>query len=36
MKKILFTALALFLFGYTNAQSRAKGTIELTPQIGYS
>lgn len=36
MKKILFTAFALCFFGYTNAQSRAKGTIEITPQIGYS
>jgi hypothetical protein len=36
MKKIVFTVFALCLFGFSNAQSRSKGAIEITPQIGYS
>ena len=36
MKKIIFVAVAALSFGFANAQSREKGTIELIPQIGYS
>ena len=35
MKKIIFVAVAALSFGFANAQSREKGTIELIPQIGY-
>lgn len=35
MKKIILTTLAVVSFGFANAQSREKGTIELTPKIGY-
>ena len=36
MKKIIFTFIALCAFGFTNAQSRENGAIELVPQIGFS
>ncbi len=36
MKKIILSVLALGAFTFTNAQTREKGAIELTPQIGYS
>ena len=36
MKKIILSVLALGAFTFSNAQSREKGAIELTPQIGYS
>ncbi|MCU4188604.1 porin family protein [Flavobacterium sp. HXWNR29] len=36
MKKIFFAAIAVMVFGFTNAQNREKGAIELIPQIGYS
>ena len=36
MKKILLPFIALISFGYLNAQSKDKGTIEITPKIGYS
>jgi hypothetical protein len=36
MKKKLLSLIALVCFGLTNAQIREKGTIEITPKIGYS
>lgn len=36
MKKMVFAALAVLVFGFANAQNREKGAIELIPQIGYS
>ena len=36
MKKIFFAVIAVMVFGFTNAQNREKGAIELIPQIGYS
>lgn len=36
MKKIIFVAVAALSFGFANAQSREKGTIELIPQIGFA
>lgn len=36
MNKIILTTVAILSFGFANAQSREKGTIELTPQIGYA
>ncbi|QKJ61981.1 porin family protein [Flavobacterium sp. M31R6] len=36
MKKILLSLLAVISFAFTNAQSREKGTVEITPKIGYS
>jgi hypothetical protein len=36
MKKIILSVLALGAFTFSNAQTREKGAIELTPQIGYS
>jgi len=36
MKKILLSLVALATFGFVNAQSRDKGTIEITPKIGIS
>lgn len=36
MKKLFFTAVTLFIVGFSTAQVREKGTFELTPQIGYS
>lgn len=36
MKKIILSAAALLVFGFSNAQLREKGAIELTPQIGYA
>jgi hypothetical protein len=36
MKKVLLSAVAILAFGFVNAQTREKGTIELIPQIGYS
>lgn len=36
MKKLLFTAAAVFAFVFANAQQREKGAIELAPHIGYS
>ena len=36
MKKIILSATFLLTLSFMNAQTRAKGTIELTPQIGYS
>lgn len=36
MKKILLSLAALATFGFANAQSRDKGTIEITPKIGIS
>ena len=36
MKKILLLLLAVLSFGFANAQSKDKGTIEITPKIGYS
>lgn len=36
MKKILLSLITLFSFAFTNAQSKEKGTIEITPKIGYS
>lgn len=36
MKKILLSLIALISFAFVNAQSREKGTIEITPKIGYS
>lgn len=34
MKKIILSALAVFAFGFANAQLREKGEIEIVPQIG--
>lgn len=36
MKKLVLSAMAVFAFTFSNAQSREKGTVELIPQIGYS
>ncbi|MBW4358913.1 porin family protein [Flavobacterium taihuense] len=36
MKKILLPLIALISFAYANAQSKEKGTFEITPKIGYS
>jgi hypothetical protein len=36
MKKNLLTLVALVTFGFANAQSRERGTIEITPKIGTS
>nr|WP_315200419.1 porin family protein [uncultured Flavobacterium sp.] len=36
MKKNLLPLIALISFTFANAQSREKGTIEITPKIGYS
>lgn len=36
MKKILLPLIALISFTFANAQSRQKGTIEITPKIGFS
>lgn len=36
MKKILLSLVALATFGFANAQSKDKGTIEITPKIGTS
>ncbi|PKB16738.1 porin family protein [Flavobacterium sp. 5] len=36
MKKILLPLVALISFGFANAQSKGKGTIEITPKIGFS
>ena len=36
MKKIILTVFTLGIFTISNAQLREKGTVELTPQIGYS
>ena len=36
MKKFLLSLVALVTFGFANAQSRDKGTIEITPKIGTS
>ncbi len=36
MKKVLLTLVALITYGFTNAQSRERGTIEITPKIGTS
>jgi hypothetical protein len=36
MKKILLSLITLISFGFTNAQSKEKGTIEIAPKIGYS
>ena len=36
MKKIILSAIAVCAFGFANAQSREKGTIEIIPQIGYA
>ena len=36
MKKLVLSAMAVFAFTFSNAQSREKGTIELIPQIGFS
>lgn len=36
MKKNLLVLTALLTFGFTNAQSKEKGTIEITPKIGTS
>jgi hypothetical protein len=36
MKKIILSVVAVLAFGTVSAQSREKGTFELTPQIGYS
>jgi hypothetical protein len=36
MKKSILTIVAVFAFGFANAQSREKGTIEVIPQIGYT
>lgn len=36
MKKILLPLIALMSFSYGNAQSKNKGTFEITPKIGYS
>lgn len=36
MKKFLLSLVALATFGFANAQSRDKGTIEITPKIGIS
>ena len=36
MKKITLSVLSVLAFGFMNAQSREKGTIEIIPQIGYA
>lgn len=36
LKANIFFILALMAFGSTNAQNREKGTIKITPKIGYS
>ncbi|HSD09157.1 porin family protein [Flavobacterium sp.] len=36
MKKTLLTLIVLAFFGIANAQIKEKGTIEITPKIGYS
>lgn len=36
MKKIILSAIAIFVFGFVSAQLREKGTIEIIPQIGIS
>lgn len=36
MKKILLSLLAVISFGFANAQFKDKGTVEITPKIGYS
>jgi hypothetical protein len=36
MKKNLLLFIALISFAFANAQSREKGTVEITPKIGYS
>lgn len=36
MKKIFLSLVAFVTFGFANAQSREKGTIEITPKIGTS
>lgn len=36
MKKNLLSLLAVITFGFANAQSKEKGTFEITPKIGYS
>ncbi|CAN1492967.1 Outer membrane protein beta-barrel domain 2 [Flavobacteriaceae bacterium] len=36
MKKILLPLITLISFSFANAQSKEKGTIEITPKIGYS
>nr|WP_315252229.1 porin family protein [uncultured Flavobacterium sp.] len=36
MKKILLSLITLISFTFTNAQSKEKGTFEITPKIGYS
>jgi hypothetical protein len=36
MKKILLPLITLISFAYGNAQSKEKGTFEITPKIGYS
>lgn len=36
MKKILLPLIALISFASANAQSKEKGTFEITPKIGYS
>ncbi|RVT77476.1 porin family protein [Flavobacterium sufflavum] len=34
MKKVILSVLAVFAFGFANAQLREKGEIEIVPQIG--
>lgn len=36
MKKILLPLITLISFAFANAQSKEKGTIEITPKIGFS
>nr|WP_315154858.1 porin family protein [uncultured Flavobacterium sp.] len=36
MKKILLSLITLISFSFANAQTKEKGTIEITPKIGYS
>jgi len=36
MKKTLLPLIALLSFGFANAQTKEKGTVEITPKIGYT
>jgi hypothetical protein len=36
MKKILLPLITLISFSFANAQTKEKGTVEITPKIGYS
>jgi hypothetical protein len=36
MKKLLLSLMTVAAFGFANAQIKEKGTIEITPKIGYS